>query len=35
MNDILWYVGAFLVIASIVGGLVWCINKFFDDFMGR
>lgn len=35
MSDIFWYIGAFAVVGGIVALLFWCINKFFDDFMGR
>ena len=35
MSEILWYVFAVSIVGGIVALLFWCVNKFFDDFMGR
>jgi len=35
MSEIVWYVVAFSILAGIVAGLIWSVNRFFDDFMGR
>ena len=35
MSELLWYVMAFLAVASVVIALFWVIDQFFDDFMGR
>ena len=34
MSETLWYVGAVLVIAALVGSLFWVINVCFNKLMG-
>ena len=35
MEDILWYLGAFVIVSGIVDILFWTTSKFLDDFYGR